>query len=99
MEHEGAKKMGQIIERDGRSVVLPPGPKCRRCDHEPCPFCNYTWCDQCVGEPDEHAQYEHTVNAICADTWACDFDDAELAAWKADCEPLIASLDAEDQPS
>lgn len=48
-------------------VVLPPGPRCRRCGHVMCPCCE-TWCDTL------------TDDGLCCDG-QCDVDPLGVAIW------------------
>lgn len=62
--------MSQHVRDGMREIAIPDGPKCRRCGHEPCPFCE-TRCDTTI-----------TVNGeteFCCEE--CDFEPAALEAW------------------
>ena len=69
---------GQQVTKNGVTVTLAPGPICKRCGHEPCPFCQ-TWCDTCIEE-----------DAPCNDG-ECDFDADQLKAWLLDNEKRLAT--------
>jgi len=50
-------------------LVFPPGPRCRRCGHVPCPCC-VRWCDRIT-----------EAGMLCCEG-ACDFDEDELVRWQ-----------------
>jgi hypothetical protein len=53
-----------------RTIVLPPGPRCIRCGHMPCPFCG-GWCDELI------------ENELCCDG-ECAYEGDALADWLAE---------------
>lgn len=61
----------------GQRVLLPPGPRCTRCGHMPCPVC-MTWCDTVL--IDDVDEYEEEV-ALCCDG-ECDYPCGSLDTWQ-----------------
>ena len=61
-------------------VVLPPGPRCRRCGHEMCPCCGM-WCDLIIGEDCDP----------CCDM-ACDVDIEAVSKWQERIRPMMKEL-------
>lgn len=67
-------------------LLLPPGPVCRKCGHQPCPFCQ-NWCD--VVNPDDDADQFQCCDGVC------DFPADAHAAWIAEIADILE--DAEEQ--
>lgn len=55
-------------------IELPPGPRCKRCGHEPCPMCQ-TWCDD--------------LDCECDSVSECILDPLELKTWLSLIKPLL----------
>lgn len=79
-------KPGDIMSKvfiDGIEIELPPGPKCIRCGHEPCPICR-EWCDV-IGDENDPCPCEETFQCVYA-------DQNELNAWSAECDTIIKNM-------
>jgi len=59
------------------TVMLPPGPRCARCGHMPCPCC-LDWCDTII----ERYPLSHTLDeeVMCCGG-KCDFTEADVERW------------------
>lgn len=72
------------MSADNDLIVLPPGPRCRRCGHEVCPCCA-DWCDTVVEVTDDDGNED--IDACCSAE--CDLDAEAVNEWLVRCHPFI----------
>lgn len=72
---------------------MPDSPRCVRCGHEPCPYCE-DWCDTLV--PDEEWGLKLCCDGAC--TW--DWPDEDVTQWCASArEPTVEERNAHARES
>jgi len=59
-------------------IELPPGPRCKKCGHMPCPCCGI-WCDI----------LECEQCGLDSDNIECEYDEDEIKAWNELIKPQL----------